>query len=128
MEIDMRVRTLVPAALLVFVSTVVMLRVDIAGVQAPARGAARPAPSTTSATVLQVMRGILYPSSNVVFYAQADDPEAVPKPPDPSTAPNLLASTYGGWEAVANASLALTESARLLEVPRTCSNGKPAPI
>jgi len=78
--------------------------------------------------VLQLMRGILFPNSNVVFAAQSDDPEAVPKEKDPSTAVNPLASTYGGWEAVANSALALTESARLLEVPRSCSNGKPAPV
>jgi len=91
--------------------------------------AGAPAPATgTPATVLQVMRGILYPSSNVVFSAQADDPAAVKKATDPSTATDPLASTYGGWEAVANSAIALKESARLLEVPRSCSNGKPAPI
>ncbi len=90
------------------------------------------APSSASpgapATVLQVMRGILYPNSNVVFSAQSDDPAAVKKATDPSTATDPLASTYGGWEAVANSAIALKESARLLEVPRSCSNGKPAPI
>ena len=91
--------------------------------------AAAPAASADApATVLQVMRGILFPSSNVVFSAQADDPAAVKKASDPSTATDPLASTYGGWEAVANSAIALTESARLLEVPRSCSNGKPAPI
>ena len=108
--------------------------------QAPARGgqtathpsgehAVAPAASPGApATVLQVMRGILYPNSNVVFSAQSDDPAAVKKATDPSTATDPLASTYGGWEAVANSAIALKESARLLEVPRTCSNGKPAPI
>jgi len=105
--------------------------------QAPASGGQTPkpasrgpaaAPADAPATVLQVMRGILYPSSNVVFSAQADDPAAVKKASDPSTATDPLASTYGGWEAVANSAIALTESARLLEVPRSCSNGKPAPI
>ena len=101
-----------------------------AGTPAQAGHAAgAPASSTgTPATVLQVMRGILYPSSNVVFSAQADDPVAVKKATDPSTATDPLASTYGGWEAVANSAIALKESARLLEVPRSCSNGKPAPI
>jgi len=108
--------------------------------QAPARGgqtathpsgehAVAPAASPGApATVLQVMRGILYPNSNVVFSAQSDDPAAVKKATDPSTATDPLASTYGGWEAVANSAIALKESARLLEVPRSCSNGKPAPI
>lgn len=96
----------------------------------PARGRAAGAAASTDApaTVLQVMRGILFPSSNVVFSAQGDDPAAVKKASDPSTATDPLASTYGGWEAVANSAIALRESARLLEVPRSCSNGKPAPI
>jgi hypothetical protein len=97
----------------------------------PASGSHAAAPVASAdapATVLQVMRGILFPSSNVVFSAQADDPAAVKKTSDPSTATDPLASTYGGWEAVANSAIALRESARLLEVPRSCSNGKPAPI
>lgn len=93
----------------------------------PAAPVARPA-GATQATMAQVMKGVLFPNSNVVFAAQSDDPDKVPKEKDPATATNPLASTYGGWEAVQNSSLALTESARLLEVPRACSNGKPAPI
>jgi hypothetical protein len=111
-----------------FFAAVIVLVSALCGQVARAQTPARRTPAAQAATVLQVMRGILYPSSNVVFYAQSDDPEAVKKPDDPATATDLLASTYGGWEAVANASMALTESARLLEVPRACSNGKPAPI
>src|SRR5262245_46006295 len=79
--------------------------------QAPAGGGQATAPASrarsagassgstdTSATVLQVMRGILFPNSNVVFSAQSDDPAAVKKASDPSTATDPLASTYGGWE------------------------------
>ncbi len=103
----------------------------IVSAQAPARGgAARPAaaPAAKPATVLQVMRGILFPASNVIFAAQGQDPAAIKKADDPSTATDPLQSAYGGWEAVANAGVALTEATRLLEVPRACSNGKPAPI
>jgi hypothetical protein len=100
--------------------------------QTPARGrgaaAAPRAGASANAPVIRVMRGILFPASNVIFSAQSDDPEKVKKAADPATATDPLASTYGGWEAVANAGVALTESARLLEVPRACSNGKPAPI
>jgi hypothetical protein len=95
---------------------------------AGARATAAPRGSATPATVQQLMRGILFPNSNVVFAAQSDDPEKVKKAEDPATATDPLASAYGGWEAVMNASLALNESARLLEVARVCSNGKPAPI
>jgi hypothetical protein len=92
----------------------------------PAAG--RQATGGQAANVQQVMRGILFPNSNVVFAAQSDDPDKVKKSADPSTATDPLASVYGGWEAVGNSALALREAARLLEVPRACSNGKPAPI
>lgn len=100
----------------------------IAHGQSPARGRTGGGPAPDAATVRQIMRGIVFPSSNVVFAAQSDDPEKVKAAADPSIAPNLLESTYGGWEAVANSGIALTESARLLEIPRECSNGNVAPI
>ncbi len=91
-----------------------------------------PAPATTApkveANLLQLMRGIVYPASNVIFAAQ-DDFSKQPVPPDASTSPNPLTTTYGGWQAVENAALALSESANLILVPgRMCSNGKPAPV
>jgi cytochrome c553 len=90
---------------------------------------APPAPKPASdATVLQVMRGVLFPASNVVFAAQGDDPEKVAKADDPATATDPLKSAYGGWEAVTNAGYALSEATTLLEMPRSCSDGKPAPI
>jgi hypothetical protein len=79
----------------------------------------------------QLMRGVLYPAANVVFYAQADNPADVKPAPgqDPSMATDPLQSTFGGWQAVENAALALTESAELLMVPgRMCSNGAPVPV
>ena len=86
------------------------------------------APPPAAANVLQVMRGVLFPNSNVVFAAQSDDPEKVEKASDPATATDPLKSAYGGWEAVTNAGYAMAEATRLLDVPRSCSNGKPAPI
>ena len=39
-----------------------------------------------------------------------------------------LTSSFGGWQAVENAALALAESANLLSIPgRSCSNGAPVP-
>lgn len=79
----------------------------------------------------QLMRGVLYPAANVVFSAQTDDPgKAKPIPgTDPSMATDPLNSTFGGWQAVENASLALAESANLLLIPgRTCANGAPVPM
>jgi cytochrome c556 len=83
------------------------------------------------ANLNQLMRGVIYPASNVVFSAQNENPADVKRPPgqDPAMATNPLASTFGGWQAVENAALALTESANLLLVTgRTCANGEPAPI
>jgi len=104
--------------------------------QAPARGAAPAAPPAgrgaaaarkADANLAQLMRGIIYPSSNVVFAAQSD--LNFPAVKDPATSPNLLTSTYGGWQAVESAALGLAESANLLTIPgRMCSNGVPAPI
>lgn len=79
----------------------------------------------------QLMRGVLYPPANVVFFAQSEDPAAVTQVPgqDPSMATDPLESTFGGWQAVENASLALAESADLILIPgRTCSNGAAVPL
>ncbi len=113
-------------AFVLLICSVVSLTALLA--QAPARPARPTAAAAKPATVIQVMRGILFPSSNVIFAAQGDDPTKIAKANDPATATDPLKSTYGGWDAVGNAGVALTESARLLEVPRACSNGKPAPI
>ena len=78
-----------------------------------------------------LMRGVLYPAANVVFFAQAENPGDVKPVPgqDPSMATDPLTSTFGGWQAIENAALALAESANLLSIPgRICSNGAPVPI
>jgi hypothetical protein len=78
-----------------------------------------------------VMRGVLDSAANVVFSAQSDDPADVKFVPgrDPAMATDPLASTFGGWQAVENAALALAESANLLLIPgRTCANGLPVPM
>lgn len=80
------------------------------------------------ADLRQLMRGILYPSSNVVFAGQ-NDFDLFPPADHPSTSPNLITSTYGGWDAVENAALALADSATLvLMAGRMCANGKPVPV
>jgi hypothetical protein len=85
------------------------------------------APPQIQGTLNQVMRGILFPNSNVLFDAQEKDPGAPPEQSDPLT--NPYAGVYGGWEALENASIALYESANLIQLPgRTCQNGKPVPL
>ena len=75
------------------------------------------------------MRGILFPNSNVIFDSQDKDPAAPVDDKDPTSAVHVFHSTYGGWEAVENASIALAEAANLVAMPgRTCANGKPVPL
>ena len=95
---------------------------------APAKPAAAPA-MQVQANLLQLMRGTLFPSSNIIFAAQDQNPADVPPAKDPSTATNLLASSYGKWDAIENSALALSEVANLLMLPgRKCANGRAVPI
>jgi hypothetical protein len=100
--------------------------------QAPAPGGGAAAPAQAArvhGNLAQVMRGILFPASNVIFAAQSTDPATVKPEADPSTSPNPLTSSYGGWTAVENAGISLAEAANLLIIPgRACMNGKPVPI
>ena len=80
------------------------------------------------ADMLQLMRGMLYPASNVIFTAQTDDPAAFKPAERPSTSPDPFTSVYGGWPAVEYAAMSLVESANLLILPRACVNGKQAPV
>jgi hypothetical protein len=81
------------------------------------------------ATLAQLMKGTLYPASNVVFAAQDQNPADVPHAKDPSMATDPLASQYGKWEAVENNALAIAEVANLLTLPgRKCANGRDVPL
>ena len=92
-----------------------------------ARGAT--AAPVVEANLAQLMKGILFPNSNVVFFAQSQNPADVPPAKDPSTATDPLADSYGKWEAVENSSLAIAEAANLLTIPgRKCSNGLAVPL
>ena len=93
---------------------------------ATAKPAAAPAGAKPTAKVFgnlaQVMRGILFPNSNIIFDAQNNDPTK--KKEDPA-----FGNPYGGWQSVENAAIALAEASNLLIIPgRVCSNGKPAPL
>jgi hypothetical protein len=95
----------------------------------PAAAAAAPARYRVHGNLNQLMRGVLFPSSNVIFAAQNEDFAKIQQDKDPSLATDPLRSVYNGWTAVENAGLALSESANLLMIPgRVCSNGKPAPV
>jgi hypothetical protein len=101
---------------------------------APARQAkpapARPAGSRPTGDLAQVMRGLLFPNSNLIFDAQSNDPGA-PKKTEATGggASATFANIYTGWEVVENAGILLAESVDLILKPgRLCSNGKPVPV
>jgi hypothetical protein len=77
----------------------------------------------------QIMKGIMFPASNVIFAAQKQNPADVTPAKDPSTATDLLDGSYGKWEAVENSALAIAETANLLTLPgRKCLNGRDVPV
>jgi S-disulfanyl-L-cysteine oxidoreductase SoxD len=112
----------------------------------PATGVTQPKPTQAAAqapsfppagNLAQVMRGILFPSSNIIFTVQTVDPAAKKASADNGTTKQeggfnwMLwgADIYKGWELVDYAAVALAESAPLMLTPgRRCENGKPVPV
>src|SRR5262245_15921387 len=83
----------------------------------PIVGSGQTAPAAHQpATLRALMRGVLFINANVVFSVQSEDPASI-KADQGSRAVNPLVGTFGGWEAVDNAALALVEVTRLLELP-----------
>ena len=84
----------------------------------------------------QLMRGILFPSSNLIFHVQGHDPGAQktgagyepPKDANFSWA-DWGAGIYSGWELVDYAAVSIADAAPLLLAPgRRCENGRPVPV
>ena len=102
-----------------------------AAARAQAPAAAQGAPTYTPkpvANLLQIMRGVMFPESNVVFAGQSDVSK-IPQATQAEISTDLLTSAFGGWQGVENSALGLAESADLLVLPgRTCANGKPVPV
>jgi S-disulfanyl-L-cysteine oxidoreductase SoxD len=81
----------------------------------------------------QVMRGILFPSANIIFTVQSIDPGA--KKPVVDTGKEGFdwftwgQGVYSGWDVVDYAAVSVAESAKLMLTPgRRCENGKPVPL
>jgi mono/diheme cytochrome c family protein len=97
--------------------------------------AAPPLSLPASGNVAQVMRGILFPSANLLFSVQSIDP-GTRKPPSNAAAPTGAVdwltwggSVYKGWEMVDYAAISIAESATLMLTPgRRCENGKAVPV
>jgi len=82
----------------------------------------------------QLMRGIFFPNSNLIFTVQTHDPS---EKPAPSTAGQNAGFSwvdwgqgiYGGWELVDNAAIALADASPLMLAPGIrCENGRLAPV
>lgn len=88
-----------------------------------------PAPQPYS-TLAQMMRGIPFPASNIIFDTQSEDPGVAKKATDGARgATASFSSVYGGWQMVENNALAIAETANLLMIPgRMCENGRPVPL
>jgi cytochrome c553 len=83
----------------------------------------------------QLMRGIMFPNSNIIFTVQTHDPAEKKNAGDAATVAGGFNWTmwgsdlYSGWEIVDYAAVALAESAPLMLTPgRRCENGKPVPV
>ena len=82
----------------------------------------------------QLMRGIFFPNSNLIFTVQTRDPgaPAKPTPDNPNAGFSFVdwgAGIYGGWELVDNAALALADASPLMLAPGIrCENGRLAPV
>jgi len=100
---------------------------------APAVGHAVAFPA--AGNMAQLMRGILFPSSNLIFNVQTHSPDEVKTTANAGVQSSGFscvdwgAGIYPPWELVDYAALALADSAPLMLTPgRRCENGKPVPV
>ena len=80
----------------------------------------------------ELMRAIAFPNSNIIFNLQLKDPGAQPKKATASSPFDYVewgSTVYGGWLAVDQAAVAITETAALFLTPgRLCQNGRAVPV
>ena len=97
-------------------------------------GSAPSSPYRATGTINQLMRGIFFHNSNLIFSIQEVEPSALPPPP-PASRPDGLTMfdwgllVYTGWSAVENSATAIADASTLLLQPGLrCENGRAAPI
>lgn len=82
----------------------------------------------------QLMRGIMFPNSNILFTVQTHDPGEKKKAGDATFNGGFNWAMWGndlysGWDIVDYAAIALADSAPLMLTPgRRCENGQPVPV
>ena len=98
--------------------------------QAPATGPTR---YGLTGTLNQLMRGVFFPNSNLIFTVQELDPVDLPPQPQANKPGGVTIFEWGqmvytGWPVVENAAVALAEaSATMLQPGLRCDNGRLAP-
>jgi mono/diheme cytochrome c family protein len=91
-------------------------------------------PYRATGTINQLMRGIFFHNSNLIFSIQEVEASALPPPPPPSRPDGLTVFDWGlllytGWPAVENSATAIADASTLLLQPGLrCENGRAAPI
>ncbi len=102
--------------------------------QQAGQGATTAAAAGPAGNLQQVMRGIMFPNSNILFTVQTHDPGEKKKAGDATFNGGFNWAMWGndlysGWDIVDYAAIALAESAPLMLTPgRRCENGQPVPV
>lgn len=96
------------------------------------------APASTwyapTGNLAQLMRGVFFHNSNLIFSIQEVEPADLPPPPPPSRPDGLTVFDWGlriytGWRAVEQSASALADASSLMMVPGLrCENGRAAPV
>ena len=96
----------------------------------PPPGSAKYPPA---ANLNQLMRGVFFPNSNLIFSVQEVEAEKLPPSPQQNKPEGKTIFEWGleiytGWPVVENAALALADASTLMTVPGLrCENGRLAP-
>jgi mono/diheme cytochrome c family protein len=106
----------------------------------PARPAATQAAGSVKAypplgNMAQLMRGVFFPNSNLIFTVQTRDPAAPPPKPTPEQQAQGFSvfdwgqGIYAGWQMIDNAAIAIADASPLMLAPGIrCENGRLAPV
>ena len=83
----------------------------------------------------QLMRGVFFPNSNLIFTVQTRDPAAPAPKPSPEQQGQGFSvfdwgqGIYAGWQMIDNAAIAIADASPLMLMPGIrCENGRLAPI
>ena len=101
---------------------------------AGASSASSPSWYSPTGNLAQLMRGVFFHNSNLIFSIQELEAKDLPPQPPPTRPDGLTTFDWGlmaytGWPAVENATTALADASALLMLPGLrCENGRAAPI